>query len=174
MYLCAKSLTMELDSSVSLSVDRELDVRSALEPEKFAAKVLSCMPDDVRSGDLGCGRILADYSIMMQTRYVLCDIYENGTETSEGGSSQVYRYRIEIKSGKRTSRIGDAVYGFLFIIIFWFLSRWTSHGFNPLFLALTVLPALAAAYLFWTGYRSQFGPGQSAAIAAILAEALKR
>ena len=49
MYLCAKSLTMELDSSVSLSVDRELDVNSALEPEKFAAKVLSCMPEDVRS-----------------------------------------------------------------------------------------------------------------------------
>ena len=33
------------------------------------------MPEDVKSGDLGCGRILADYSIFMQTRYVLAALY---------------------------------------------------------------------------------------------------
>ena len=32
---------------------------SVLGPEDFAAKVLSVMPKDVKSGDLGCGRILA-------------------------------------------------------------------------------------------------------------------
>ena len=78
---------MELDSSVNLSVDKELNMTSVLGPEDFAAKVLSVMPKDLKSGDLGCGRILADYSIFMQTRYVLCDIYEDGTETSEDGKT---------------------------------------------------------------------------------------
>lgn len=67
---------------------------SVLGSEDFGAKVLSVMPEDVKSGDLGCGRILADYSIFMQTRYVLCDIYEDGTETSEDGKT-LYKYRIE-------------------------------------------------------------------------------
>lgn len=80
------------------------------------------MPEDVKSGDHGCGRFLADYSIFMQTRYVFCDIYEDGTETSEDGKT-LYKYRIEIKSSKKTNRVVDAVYCFLFIVIFWFLSR---------------------------------------------------
>ena len=44
---------MELDSSVNLSVDKELNMTSVLGPEDFAAKVLSVMPEDVKSGDLG-------------------------------------------------------------------------------------------------------------------------
>ena len=170
-YLRRKSLTMELDSSVNLSVDKELNMTSVLGPEDFAAKVLSVMPKDVKSGDLGCGRILADYSVFMQTRYVLCDIYEDGTETSEEGKTS-YKYRIEIKSGKKTSRIGDAVYCFLFIVIFWFLSRWTTQGFNPLFLIISGLAVLAALYLIWTSTRSKFGPKESAAIAEVLKDSL--
>lgn len=162
---------MELDSSVNLSVDKELNMTSVLGPEDFAAKVLSVMPKDVKSGDLGCGRILADYSVFMQTRYVLCDIYEDGTETSEEGKTS-YKYRIEIKSGKKTSRIGDAVYCFLFIVIFWFLSRWTTQGFNPLFLIISGLAVLAALYLIWNSTRSKFGPKESSAIAEALKDSL--
>ena len=153
---------MELDSSVNLSVDKELNMTSVLGPEDFAAKVLSVMPKDVKSGD---------YSIFMQTRYVLCDIYEDGTETSEDGKTS-YKYRIEIKSGKKTSRIGDAVYCFLFIVIFWFLSRWTTQGFNPLFLIISGLAVLAALYLIWNSTRSKFGPKESAAIAEVLKDSL--
>ena len=171
-------IAMELDTSVSLSLDRELEITSELGADAFAAKVLSCMPEDVKSGDLGCGRILADYSIMMQTRYVLCDIYEVGTETvayEEGLSPEgrtMYKYRIEVKSGKRSSRIGDAVYCVLFLLIFWFLRTWSSQGFNPLFLVLSGLCAAAALYLFWSGSHYKFGPSQSALIADRLSRAL--
>lgn len=164
---------MELDTSVRLSLDRELEIISELGADAFAAKVLSYMPEDVKSGDLGCGRILADYSIMMQTRYVLCDIYEEGkVDAGEDGlpstGKTMYKYRIEIKSGKRSSRAGDAVYCVLFLLIFWFLRTWSSQGFNPLFLVLSGLCVLVAAYLFWSGSRDKFGPSQSALIAASL------
>ena len=79
---------------------------------------------------------------------------------------------IEIKSGKKTSRIGDAVYCFLFIVIFWFLSRWTTQGFNPLFLIISGLAVLAALYLIWNSTRSKFGPKESAAIAEVLNDSL--
>ena len=97
---------MELDSSVNLSVDKELNMTSVLGPEDFAAKVLSVMPKDVKSGDLGCGRILADYSIFMQTRYVLCDIYEDGTETSEEGKTS---YNTASKSNPARKPAGLAM-----------------------------------------------------------------
>ena len=77
-----------------------------------------------------------------------------------------------IKSGKKTSRIGDAVYCFLFIVIFWFLSRWTTQGFNPLFLIISGLAVLAALYLIWNSARSKFGPKESAAIAEVLKDSL--
>lgn len=168
---------MELDTSVRLSLDRELEIISELGAEAFAAKVLSYMPVDVKSSDLGCGRILADYSIMMQTRYVLCDIYEEGkADVGEGGLQSgertMYKYRIEIKSGKRSSRTGDAVYCVLFLLIFWFLRTWSSQGFNPLFLVLSGLCGLAALYLFWSGRRYKFGPAQSDLIASRLGDAL--
>lgn len=158
---------MELDSSISLSVDRELDIVSELAPDAFAEKVLSCIPGDVKSGNLGCGRILADYSVMMQTRYVLCDIFENGTDETESGKR--YRYHIEIKSGRRTSRIGDAAYCVIFLLIFWFLRSWTSQGFNPLFLVLSGLLVLLAIYLAWSGRKGGFGKTQSDAIASCIA-----
>lgn len=163
-YICEKIKIMELDSSVRLSVDRSLEIISELGPEAFASKVLSCMPKDVRSGDLGCGRILADYSIMMHTRYVLCDIYEDG-QVEDGGA---FRYRVDIKSGKKTSRVGDAVYCVMFLLVFWFLRTWSSQGFNPLFLVLSALVAVAALYLLWSGMRDKFGMAQSTAIAASL------
>lgn len=163
---------MELDSSVNLSLDREVKAVSPLAPEKFAAQLLSLMPEDVKSGDLGCGRIIVDYSIMMQTRYVLCDIYEDGKETSAEGKTS-YKYRIEIKSGKKTSRTGDAVYCLLFLILFWFLGKWFTVGFNPLFVAIAALAAIAAAYLLWSGVRSKFGPEQSSIIAERLAGNLR-
>ena len=161
---------MELDSSVTLSVDRVVDVASELAPDAFADKVRSCVPADVKSENIGCGRILADYSVMMQTRYVLCDIYEDGTAENGDGNIRTYRYRIEIKSGKRTSRIGDAVYCCLFLLTFWFLRSWTSQGFNPLFLVLSGLLVLSALYLAWSGHRNGFGKAQADAIASCIAE----
>ena len=186
-----------MDTSVSMTVGAEMNVVSHLEPDDFAHRVLELMPSDVKSADLGCGRILTDWSILLQTRYVLCDIYEDGVEevghptdvASESSDStgipsnnrdssltpkeaKLWKYRIEIKSGKKTSRIGDAVYCFLFIVIFWFLSRWTTQGFNPLFLIISGLAVLAALYLIWNSTRSKFGPKESAAIAEVLNDSL--
>lgn len=91
---------MEFDNSVSLTTDRVLNITSELGPEEFAAKVLAAIPSDVKSGNLGCGRILADYSIMIQTRYILCDIYEEGPENLEDsdqpiGKKQIVKQRIK-------------------------------------------------------------------------------
>ena len=80
----------------------------------------------------------------------------------------LYKYRIEIKPGKKTGRVGDAVYCFLFVVIFWFLSRWTTQGFNPLFLIISGLAVLAALYLIWNCTRSKFGPKESVGIAEII------
>ena len=71
---------MEMDTSVSMTVGAEMNVVSHLEPDDFAHRVLELMPSDVKSADLGCGRLLTDWSILLQTRYVLCDIYEDGVE----------------------------------------------------------------------------------------------
>ena len=158
---------MELDSSVNLSVDKELNMTSVLGPEDFAAKVLSVMPKDVKSGDLGCGRILADYSIFMQTRYVLCDIYEDGTETSEEGKTS-YKYRIEIKYGQKNSRAADIIYGAMFLLAFWFASR-----FNVFTLILSVLLILAAVFLIISTSRYKFGPVQCEKIRKALQSAEK-
>ena len=118
-----------MDTSVSMTVGAEMNVVSHLEPDDFAHRVLELMPSDVKSTDLGCGRILTDWSILLQTRYVLCDIYEDGVEEvghpadveSESSDStdipndnsdsfltpkeaKLWKYRIEIKYGQKNSR----------------------------------------------------------------------
>ena len=52
---------MEMDTSVSMTVGAEMNVVSHLEPDDFAHRVLELMPSDVKSADLGCGRILTDW-----------------------------------------------------------------------------------------------------------------
>ena len=73
---------MEMDTSVSMTVGAEMNVVSHLEPDDFAHRVLELMPSDVKSADLGCGRILTEWSILLQTRYVLCDLYEDTASKS--------------------------------------------------------------------------------------------
>ena len=158
---------MEMDSSVRLSVRKEIDVVSALGADDFAAKVLSVMPSDAKSANLGVGRILNDYSIMMVTRYVLCDIFEDGKETLPDGSV-LNKYHIEVKSGKKSSRIADAVYCIMFLLCFWFLGNYFKYGFNVLFLVLSVLLIIAAAYLMLSTSRRDFGAKESEQIAAAL------
>lgn len=154
---------MEMDSSVDLSTLKEINAKSTLAPEEFADKVLADIPSDIRSANVGYGRILLDFSILMQTRYVLCDIHEEGKD--EDGT---YKYRIEIKTGKKTSRIGDAVFCVLFILGFWFAGKWFTMDFSPLFLVLTGLIVAAALYLLWSLSRSKFGPEQAEMIAQTL------
>ena len=96
---------MDFDTSVVLSEDAVLNVVSPLASFDFSAKVLSALPEGVKAADLGCGRILVDYSTMLQTRYVLCDIYEE-----DGGEDGTFRYRIVVKSGKKSGRICDALF----------------------------------------------------------------
>ena len=97
---------MEFDNSVSLTTDRVLNITSELGPEEFAAKVLAAIPSDVKSGNLGCGRILADYSIMIQTRYVLCDIYEEGPENLEDSDQPIGK---NAESAAITDKVNAAV-----------------------------------------------------------------
>lgn len=156
-----------MDSSVRLSVKKEIDIVSGLNADDFAAKVLSVMPSDARSANLGVGRILNDYSIMMVTRYVLCDIYEDGKETLPDGSV-LNKYHIEVKAGKKSSRIADAVYCIMFLLCFWFLGNYFKYGFNMLFLILSGLLILAAAYLMLSTSRREFGSRESEQIASAL------
>ena len=116
---------MDFDTSVVLSEDAVLNVVSPLASFDFSAKVLSALPEGVKAADLGCGRILVDYSTMLQTRYVLCDIYEE-----DGGEDGTFRYRIVVKSGKKSSRICDALIGLLFILCFWTAGKWFTDGFQ--------------------------------------------
>ncbi len=158
---------MELDSSVVLTVKREVDVVSALSPDDFAAKVLSVMPSEAKSENLGVGRILNDYSTMMLTRYVLCDIFEDGKETLPDGHV-LNKYHIEVKSGKKSSRMADAVYCVMFLLCFWFLGNYFKYGFNILFLVISALLIIAAAYLMISSSRRAFGSKESDQIASAL------
>lgn len=180
---------MEFDNSVSLTTDRVLNITSELGPDEFAAKVLAAIPSDVKSGDLGCGRILADYSIMIQARYVLCDIYEEGPEDDKTGSADSapvtdkanadetengtpagnarQKYRIELKYGKMNSRIADILYCGMFLAAFWFAGNMTI--FTGILAALLVV---AAGYLLISSARYKFGQKQCAEIAESIEKTL--
>lgn len=188
---------MEFDNSVSLTTDRVLNITSELGPEEFAAKVLAAIPSDVKSGNLGCGRILADYSIMIQTRYVLCDIYEEGPENLEDSDKPIgknaesaaitdkvnaavpktengtpagptrQKYRIELKYGKMNSRIADILYCGMFLAAFWFAGNMTI--FTGILAALLVI---AAGYLLISSARYKFGKKQCEVIAESIEKTL--
>lgn len=176
---------MEFDNSVSLTTDRVLNITSELGPEEFAAKVLAAIPTDVKSGDLGCGRILADYSIMIQTRYVLCDIYEDGPEEVKNGSTATdkanaaetengtpagnvrQKYRIEIKYGKMNSRIADILYCGMFLAAFWFAGNMTIYTG-----ILATMLVVAAGYLLISSARYKFGKKQCREIAESIEKTL--
>ena len=188
---------MEFDNSVSLTTDRVLNITSELGPEEFAAKVLAAIPSDVKSGNLGCGRILADYSIMIQTRYVLCDIYEEGPENLEDSDQPIgknadseatdkvnaavpktengtparptrQKYRIELKYGKMNSRIADILYCGMFLAAFWFAGNMTI--FTGILAALLVI---AAGYLLISSARYKFGKKQCEVIAESIEKTLE-
>lgn len=175
-----------MDTSVSMTVGAEMNVVSHLEPNEFAHRVLELMPSDVKSADLGCGRILTDWSILLQTRYVMCDIYEDGVEevahpesvastdsdSADGHSipeeSKRWKYHIEIKYGQKNSRAADIIYGAMFLLAFWFASR-----FNVFTLILSVLLILAAVFLIISTSRYKFGPVQCEKIRKALQSAEK-
>ena len=189
---------MDFDNSVSLTTDRVLNITSELGPEEFAAKVLAAVPSDVKSGNLGCGRILADYSIMIQTRYVLCDIYEEGPENLEDSDKPIgknadsaaitdkvnaavpktengtptgptrQKYRIELKYGKMNSRIADILYCGMFLAAFWFAGNMTI--FTGILAALLVI---AAGYLLISSARYKFGKKQCEVIAESIEKTLE-
>lgn len=176
---------MEFDNSVSLTTDRVLNISSELGPEEFAAKVLAAIPSDVKSGNLGCGRILADYSIMIQTRYVLCDIYEEGPEEATTGNTATdkanaaetengtpagnvrQKYRIELKYGKMNSRIADILYCGMFLAAFWFAGNMTIYTG-----ILAALLVVAAGYLLISSARYKFGKKQCGEIAESIEKTL--
>ena len=181
---------MEFDNSVSLTTDRVLHITSELGPEEFAAKVLAAIPSDVKSGDLGCGRILADYSIMIQTRYVLCDIYEEGPEEVKNGNTggapatdkanadetengtpagpTRQKYRIELKYGKMNSRIADILYCGMFLAAFWFAGNMTIYTG-----ILAALLVIAAGYILISSARYKFGKKQCEVIAESIEKTLE-
>lgn len=188
---------MDFDNSVSLTTDRVLNITSELGPEEFAAKVLAAIPSDVKSGNLGCGRILADYSIMIQTRYVLCDIYEEGPENLEDSDQPIgknaesaaitdkvnaavpktengtpagnarQKYRIELKYGKMNSRIADILYCGMFLAAFWFAGNMTIYTG-----ILAALLVVAAGYLLISSARYKFGKKQCGEIAESIEKTL--
>ena len=151
---------MEMDSSVPMVVGTEINTVSKLEPDDFAGKVLSLMPSDVKSADLGCGRILTDWSGMFQTRYVLCDIYEDGIEDTP---ERRRKYRIEIKYGQKSSRVADVVYGAMFLLAFWLASK-----FNVIALVLACLLVVVALLMILLLSKSKFGPEQCEKIKKML------
>lgn len=175
---------MELDSSVSFTTVGTVNVSSPLGPEEFEDKILSILSYEARAEDLGCGRVVCDYSIILQTRYVMCDIYEEekssassdpGTAANPAGiagpgpgaapdraqGDTCNRYRIEIKVGKRVSRIADALFCVLFLLCFWFLRSFFARGFNPLFLVIAGIILAAGVYLFIALPRYRFGQEES-------------
>lgn len=154
---------MDFDTSVVLSENEVLNVVSPLASFDFSAKVLSALPEGVKAADLGCGRILVDYSTMLQTRYVLCDIYE------EDGT---FRYRIVVKSGKKSSRICDALIGLLFILCFWTAGKWFTDGFQVLPAVLSALALTGIVGLLVLMKVSRFGKAQAEAVSSALKDAL--
>lgn len=158
---------MDFDTSVVLSENAVLNVVSPLASFDFSAKVLSALPEGVKAADLGCGRILVDYSTMLQTRYVLCDIYEE-----DGGEDGTFRYRIVVKSGKKSSRICDALIGLLFILCFWTAGKWFTDGFQVLPAVLSALALTGIVGLLVLMKVSRFGKAQAEAVSSALKAAL--
>ena len=90
----------EFDTSVNLKILDSLTITSELGPEDFEKAVFEAVSAGRTISDLGCGRIMADWSLFMRTRYVLCDIYEEGDavqqedgrqDRCEGGGEEQFR-----------------------------------------------------------------------------------
>lgn len=160
---------MDFDTSVELSSKEYavLNVVSPLASFDFSAKVLSALPEGVKAADIGCGMILVDYSTMLQTRYVMCDIYEE-----DGGEEGTFRYRIVVKYGKKSSRICDALLGLLFILCFWTEGEWFTDGFQVLPAVLSALALTGIVGLLVLMKVSRFGKAQAEAVSSALKGAL--
>jgi len=143
------------DTSVRLRTMHELYASSELPPDDFEKSVFEAMSAGRSIRDLGCGRVLADWSGLMRTKYVLCDIYE--ADPPAGDKAAPYRYRMEIKVGDKTGIVGDAVYCVLFLSCFWFLWSFFAKGFSPLFLILAGIELVVGAALLLSPKLHKFG-----------------
>lgn len=161
----------EFDTSVNLEKMGEINVVTEMDAEAFETAVYKMLLTGKVISDLGCGRILVDWSVLMRNRYVLCDIYEQdapdtGTDNqvldSETDDKVPVRksYRIDIKAGEKASPICDIVYCALFLIGFWLLRNYFTM-LNPLFLVLVVLDILFVAWLYFEPRRTKFGKAEA-------------
>lgn len=156
----------EFDSSVELRTVESLVVTSELGPEEFEKAVFDSVSAGRTISDLGCGRVLVDWSTFIRTRYVLCDIFEEDAADSPGKT-----YRIDVKAGEKNSFGGDIVYCVLFLLGFWLL-RCYFKNFSILYLVLVAVDAVAAICLALAPRRSRFGSGEAASVASDIREKL--
>ena len=146
-----------MDTSVSMTVGAEMNVVSHLEPDDFAHRVLELMPSDVKSADLA--------SESSDSTDIPSDNRDSSLTPKE---AKLWKYRIEIKYGQKNSRAADIIYGAMFLLAFWFASR-----FNVFTLILAVLLIIAAVFLIISTSRYKFGPVQCEKIRKALQSAEK-
>ncbi len=163
---------MELDTSVDLRTIVNLTVESTLKAEDFAKNVYSLLHPiyGKRLHSLGFGRIVADYSDFLRTRYVLVDIYEDEMGKGEG-SSGTFSYKILVKSGSKAGRMADVLYAFLVILAFWLLKNFIADRNVWTAIGLTLTAGVGAAlYIFQN--RKGFGENEAQAMTASLRKIL--
>lgn len=155
------------DSSVFMRDIKSIEFDSALDLDQLTARMMDTLDSEASCGagyigthDLGCGRLVLDYSIKLSIRYVMLDIVDLGKSETDAGSNH---YRLDIKAGTKNDTWCDIVYCVLFLGGFWFLKSYFKYG-NALFLAATVLVAVLAALVFTQTRQKKFGQGQGAMI----------
>ena len=183
---------MEFDTNISLRPCGSVEIESSKDCEALLSEVwdvLSSVSKNVGEGT--GGEFWVDFSDAVKTRYIVCNVTEvppsdgeagtpgdgavpsgnavplpgGGTASSEGvaTSPSSRKYRISLRCGRKSGRLGDAFMMVFALGVFWFFSKVVVPDPLPSnFVALgTCLVLLGATFLH---IQAPFGAKESAAL----------
>ena len=155
---------MEFDTKVKQVLRCSADASSNKDLDGFCQDMWDVFKASSKEvGESGNGQFWLDYSTMLCTRYLICDVNDVTPEDNMEGEKR--NYRIRICSAKKLGYIADVVVALLAIAFMWCLSKVVVPEPESLYVILMVAVA-AAAGLICAYISRPFGIREAAALKA--------
>lgn len=155
---------MEFDTKVKMVSRGNADVSSMKDIDGFCGELWEVFKASSKNvAEAGGGQFWLDYSNMLSTRYLICDVTD--VSPDDLPENEKRNYRIRICSAKKLGYIADLVLALLAIGFMWCLSKVVVPEPDSLYVILMVAVA-ALAGLICAYISRPFGISEAAALKA--------
>lgn len=143
---CKSSEIMEFDTKVKQVLRCNADVSSPKDMDSFCAGLWELFKASSKNvGEAGGGQFWLDYSTMLSTRYLICDVNDVSPEDLADG--ELHNYRIRICSAKKLGLIADVILALLAVGFMWCLSKVVVPEPESIYIIIMVVIAAAAGLI---------------------------